>query len=125
MRNSTQRKDRSSCSIFSLVPVSTANAWLELFRKRCIEMGLETVDPSERIQSEPSSDSSATHSHIREVWAFNLEEEMDTIRDIAESYPYIAMVCIVCMHARDRHVGYGIPRRCCPSSRAFQRWPRL
>jgi hypothetical protein len=55
-------------------------------------MGLESVDPSELVNSEPSSDSSTTHSHIREVWAYNLEEEMDTIRDIAESYPYIAMV---------------------------------
>jgi len=32
--------------------------------------------------------------HIQEVWAHNLEEEMDRIRDIAENYPYIAMVCM-------------------------------
>ena len=29
--------------------------------------------------------------HICEVWAFNLEEEMERLRDIAEKYPYIAM----------------------------------
>lgn len=55
-------------------------------------MGLETEDSREAPQSEPSSGPSSGHSHIREVWAYNLEEEMDTIRDIAESYPYIAMV---------------------------------
>jgi hypothetical protein len=40
----------------------------------------------------PSSEGSGHNSHIREVWAHNLEEEMDRIRDIADSYPYIAMV---------------------------------
>ena len=30
--------------------------------------------------------------HICEVWAHNLEEEMNRIRDIVEKYPYIAMV---------------------------------
>ena len=30
--------------------------------------------------------------HICEVWAHNLEEEMDRLRDIAEKYPFIAMV---------------------------------
>ena len=39
-----------------------------------------------------SSEASGQNSHIREVWAHNLEEEMDRIRDIAETYPYIAMV---------------------------------
>ncbi len=39
-----------------------------------------------------SSEGSGQNSHIREVWAHNLEEEMDRIRDIAETYPYIAMV---------------------------------
>lgn len=29
---------------------------------------------------------------IREVWATNLEEEMDEIRHIVEKYPYVAMV---------------------------------
>jgi hypothetical protein len=56
-------------------------------------MGLETVEQSEVMHSETSSGPSATYAHIREVWAYNLEEEMDTIRDIAETYPYIAMVC--------------------------------
>jgi hypothetical protein len=66
----------------------------------------------------PSSEGSGQNSHIREVWAYNLEEEMDRIRDIADSYPYIAMVCLsfifldinVCL------LGYGIPRCCCSSS---------
>ena len=40
-----------------------------------------------------SSEGSGHNSHIREVWAHNLDEEMDRIRDIAETYPYIAMVC--------------------------------
>lgn len=29
---------------------------------------------------------------IRDVWDYNLEEEMDNIRQIIEDYPYIAMV---------------------------------
>ena len=29
---------------------------------------------------------------IRDVWDYNLEEEMDNIRQIIEEYPYIAMV---------------------------------
>ncbi len=29
---------------------------------------------------------------IREVWDFNVEEEMANIRDILEQYPFIAMV---------------------------------
>ena len=48
---------------------------------------VETVD----IQ-DSTSEGSGQNSHIIEVWAHNLEEEMDRIRDIAETYPYIAMV---------------------------------
>lgn len=29
---------------------------------------------------------------IREVWAHNLEEEMENIREVVEKYPYISMV---------------------------------
>lgn len=40
-----------------------------------------------------SSSLSGSGGNIIEVWAHNLEEEMDRIRDLAENYPYIAMVC--------------------------------
>jgi hypothetical protein len=30
---------------------------------------------------------------IRDVWAANLEEEMEKIREIIEKYPFVAMVC--------------------------------
>lgn len=42
--------------------------------------------------SASTSSASGSVNHIVEVWAHNLEEEMDRIRDLAESYPYIAMV---------------------------------
>ena len=29
---------------------------------------------------------------IREVWSYNLEDEMENIRDILEQFPYVAMV---------------------------------
>jgi hypothetical protein len=57
-------------------------------------MGLEIAQDTEVLQSETPSGPSHMHSNIREVWAHNLEEEMDLIRDIADSYPYIAMVCL-------------------------------
>lgn len=56
-------------------------------------MSSEMTQVSDASPSDGSSGSSDTHSHIREVWAYNLEDEMDMIRDIADSYPYIAMVC--------------------------------
>lgn len=33
-----------------------------------------------------------TMNRIQEVWAYNLEAEMRHIRDLIETYPYIAMV---------------------------------
>jgi len=33
--------------------------------------------------------------YIREVWSENLEEEMSTLRDLVERYPYLAMVSYV------------------------------
>ena len=32
---------------------------------------------------------------IREVWANNLDEEMDIIQEILEKYPYVAMVSFI------------------------------
>ena len=31
---------------------------------------------------------------IKDVWIDNLEEEMERIRDIVESYPYVSMVIL-------------------------------
>ena len=50
--------------------------------------------------SDSSSGPSGSNSHIREVWAQNLEEEMDRICDIADNYPYIAMVRITARFTR-------------------------
>jgi hypothetical protein len=57
-------------------------------------MGLESSETSDNAQSDTPSGPSGSDFHIREVWAHNLEDEMDRIRDIADSYPYIAMVCV-------------------------------
>lgn len=32
---------------------------------------------------------------IKDVWANNLEEEMEKIRNIVDKYPYVAMVCSI------------------------------
>lgn len=55
-------------------------------------MGQATTENTTSSPSDSSSGPGVPDSHIREVWAHNLEEEMDRIRDIADSYPYIAMV---------------------------------
>ena len=52
---------------------------------------------------------SGAHVEIRDVWASNLEEEMEKIREIVEKYPYVAMVereltCRVCVY--NIFVGY-------------------
>ena len=42
---------------------------------------------------------------IRDVWASNLEEEMEKIREILEKFPYVAMVrfskCLPRIHSVD------------------------
>lgn len=35
------------------------------------------------------------HVEIRDVWAHNLEEEMEKVREIVEKYPYVAMVSVI------------------------------
>ena len=47
---------------------------------------------------------------IREVWEYNLEEEMAVIRDIVQDYPYLAMVrqCVcVCERCESMQGGTG------------------
>ena len=45
---------------------------------------------------------------IREVWDYNIEDEMENIRDILEQYPYVAMVSqsVSQLHARICYVLY-------------------
>ena len=89
-------------------------------------MGPVTAEITTSSQSDSSSGPSSSDVHIREVWAHNLEEEMDRIRDIADSYPYIAMVCRTFMQSIGiRIVGYGVPGCSSTSSRAIQGWSRL
>ena len=38
---------------------------------------------------------------IREVWAHNLDEEMQTLRELVEKYPYISMVSSKTHHMKD------------------------
>ena len=37
----------------------------------------------------------AAHYGIKDVWAVNLEEEFKKIRQVVQSYPHVAMVCLV------------------------------
>ena len=89
-------------------------------------MGLATTENTSNSASDSSSAASSTDAHIREVWGHNLEEEMDRIRDIADSYPYIAMVCIPAELAHSfTCIGYRVPRCSSTSSRAVPGRSRL
>jgi len=80
-------------------------------------MGLESTETADKAQSESASGPSGCDTHIREVWAHNLEEEMDRIRDIADSYPYIAMVCVTSLYTGTSYfIGYRVSRCSCSSS---------
>lgn len=55
-----------------------------------------------------------THYNIRDVWKNNMEEEFAKIRDIVESYPYVAMVSVnrntvepILLRCKKIHFGYG------------------
>lgn len=40
---------------------------------------------------------SGIKSRIRDVWKHNLAQEMATLRSLVEKYPYISMVCSICV----------------------------
>ena len=66
---------------------------------------------------------------VRDVWATNLEQEMATLRETVEHYPYIAVVrprLFRPVSARLRPIprgkeGYRIPWDCRPSDRRVQK----
>ena len=61
---------------------------------------LKSDNPAPNDKSDESStifySESGKKFEIREVWAHNLDAEMKNIREVVETYPYVAMVCSVC-----------------------------
>jgi len=78
---------------------------------------------------EPGARGQAHKGRIRDVWKTNLQEEMAIIRDLVQSYPYIAMVRTAwigpVVKITDIMPGHGVSWSCCSTHGCFQWKERL